>query len=202
MQNPSIAPAPDEPLTEGHYRQLALASGRAKTIRRAAGVAAFNGWVAGVFAALSAPFAFSSVAGLFVTGGLAAVAYNEFRGRKRLLRFDPSAASLLGWNQAGFLALIVVYCVWMLVTSLAGAGPLAAEIKATPELAEVLGSLDGFDELYKGVVIALYGTVIVLSALFQGLNSLYYFTRRKHVEAYIEETPRWVIELQRATTPA
>ena len=49
-----------------------------------------------------------------ITLGLSIVAYNEFRGRKRLLNFDPSAATMLGWNQLGLLAMIVVYCLWML----------------------------------------------------------------------------------------
>lgn len=176
VQNPGLVTAPDAPLTEGHYRELALANRRAKTIRTAAGVAAFNGWGTSAFAALSAPFAFSSFAGLFITVGLAVIAYNEFRGRKRLLRFDPSAASLLGWNQTALLAIIVVYCLWMLLASLAGAVPLAAELQASPELAEAIGSLDGFEALYKTLVVALYGTVMLLSAIFQGLNSLYYFT--------------------------
>ena len=63
-----------------------------------------------------------------------------------------------------------------------------------------LGSLDEFDYLYKVLVVAVYGTVIVLSAIFQGLNAFYYFTRRKHVEAYVQETPDWVLDLQRMTT--
>jgi hypothetical protein len=197
-----IGSASDGPLTQEHHRELALATERAKRIRKAARVANFNGWTVGIFAAASAPFAlFSfSVAGLFVTAGLTLVAYNEFRGRKRLLRFDPSSATLLGWNQLGLLALIVVYCLWMLFTGLTGAGPFAAEMRADPDIAAAFGSLK-FDDLYKVLVVAVYGTVIVLTATFQGLNALYYFTRRKHLEAYLQETPDWVLDLQRATSP-
>ncbi len=197
----TIAPASDGPLTQEHRRELALATERAKRIRKAARVAAFNGWMTGIFAVASAPFAPFSMAGFLVTVGLALIAYNEFQGRKRLLQFDPSASTLLGWNQVAFLTLIIVYCLWMLFTCLTGAGPFAAEIEANPEIAAVLGSLDEFDYLYKVLVVAVYGTVIVLSAVFQGLNALYYFTRRKHVEAYVQETPDWVLDLQRMTTP-
>jgi len=196
----TIAPASDGPLTEEHHRELALAAGRAKRIRRAAGVAGFNGRVTGVLAALSAPFALFSIAGFFVTLGLAVIAYNEFRGRKRLLQFDASAPALLGWNQIGLLALIVVYCLWMLCASLAGTGTLAAKMELTPELADALGSLQ-FEGLYKGLVAAVYGTVIVLSAIFQGLNAFYYFSRRKDVEVYLQESPKWVLDLQRMAPP-
>ena len=176
-----------------------MANERAKKIRKAAGVAAFNGWMTGIFAVTSAPFAPFSIAGFLVTVGLGIVAYNEFQGRKRLLLFDDSAPRLLGWNQVGFLTMIIVYCLWMIFTGLTGEGPFAAELAAKPELREVLDSIDGLDYFYKLIVLAIYGTVIVLSAIFQGWNAYYYFSRRKHVEDYVRETPEWVIDVQRAT---
>jgi len=176
-----------------------VANQRSKKIRKAAGVAAFNGWMTGIFAVASAPFAPFSIAGFLVTVGLGIVAYNEFQGRKRLLRFDDSASRLLGWNQVGFLAMIIIYCLWMMFTGLTGEGPFAAELEAKPELRQALGSLDGFDYIYKLIILAVYGTVIVLTAIFQGWNAYYYFSRRKLVEAYVRETPEWVIDVQRAT---
>jgi hypothetical protein len=192
-------PKTDEPLTSEHYQELAVARERAKKIRKAAGVAALNGWSIGIFAALSAPFALLSVSGFLVCLALTVVAYNEFRGRKGLLRFDPSAATRLGLNQLCLVGLITLYCLWMIYVGLTTSSPLLDELKAQPDVADALGSLGGFDELYKQLLIALYGGVIVMSAIFQGLNALYYFSRRKYVEAYVEETPAWVIELQRST---
>jgi hypothetical protein len=186
-------------LAAEHHHELALANERSKKIRKAAGVAAFNGWMTGIFAVTSAPFAPFSIAGFLVTVGLGIVAYNEFQGRKRLLRFDDSAPQLLGWNQVGFLTMIVVYCLWMMFAGLTSEGPFAAEIAANPELAQVLDSVDGLDAIYKLIVLAVYGSVIVLSVIFQGWNALYYFSRRKHVEDYVRETPAWVIDVQRAT---
>ncbi len=194
-----IAPASAGPLTQQHRHEVALANERAKKIRKAAGVAMFNGWATGIFAALSTPFALFSIDGFLVTVGLSVIAYNEFRGRKRLLQFDPLSPILLGWNQVGLMTLIIVYCLWMLLTSLTSADPFVAEVAANPELA---GSLNQFDHLYKDLVVTVYGTVIVLSVIFQGLNALYYFTRRKHVEAYVQETPEWVLDLQHIMTPS
>jgi hypothetical protein len=50
------------------------------------------------------------------------------------------------------------------------------------------------------ITLLLYGSVIALSALFQGLNAVYYFTRRKYVTAYLAETPEWVRELRQSAT--
>jgi len=197
----TIAPASDGPLTQEHRHELALANERAKKVRKAAGVATFNGWATGIFAALSAPFALFSIAGFLITVGLSVIAYNEFQGRKRLLRFDPSAPVLLGWNQVGLMTLIIVYCLWMLFVSCASAGPFAAQVETNPELADAAGSLNQFDQLYKGIAAIVYGTVIVLTVIFQGLNALYYFTRCKHVKAYVQETPEWVLDIQRIMTP-
>ncbi len=191
-----IAPPAAEPLTPQQRREIALAKERSKSIRRAAGLANFNGWVTAVIAALSAPFALFSIVSFLVTVGLAIVAYNEFRGRRRLLQYDPSAATLLGWNQIGLLSLITAYCLWMMFV---GLGTLTAELQAQldavqqsqPDVANPLGPTDGLETLVNYIVIAFYGTVIVLSVIFQGLNAIYYFTRRKCIDAYLQNTPEW-----------
>jgi hypothetical protein len=135
------------------------------------------------------------IVNVLATAGLAAVAYNEFRGRDRLLAFEPSGATLLGWNQLGLLAMITVYCAWMIYTSLLGPLPISADTRSALEQLDF--DLSQFRYMYA----AFYGLVIFLSVIFQGLNALYYFTRRKHVEAYVRETPQWVRDLQRATAP-
>jgi hypothetical protein len=191
--------SPSDPTTPELRHELARAWGRSKAIRKAASVAAFNGWATGILAALSAPFAPFSVVGFLMTVGLAVVAYNEFRGRKRLLEFDPASAALLGWNQIGFFALIVAYCLWMLFASI---GSFAAELQANQQWEATLGSLDEFNDLYRCIIVGFYGTVILLSAMFQGLNALYYFTRRRYVCAYLQETPAWVQEIERVTSGA
>jgi hypothetical protein len=136
---------------------------------------------------------------LAVFAGLAAVAWNEFRGRERLRQFDPAGPSILGWNQLGLLALITVYCLWAIYSNLWGSESIDAQLRANPELKAAFGSLDGLSQMVEPIVLAFYGLVIALSTLFQGGNALYYFTRRKYVETYVRETPEWVIDLQRAT---
>ena len=185
------------PLTSEHRRELARARQTSKAVRKAARIAAFNGWATAAVAALSAPFALFSLTGLLMLTGLSLVAYNELRGRRRLLRFDPRAAAILGWNQLGLLAMIVVYCLWTIHASLNGANSLSAELQAYAGSA--FGSTHEFVALARQVVVAIYGSIIALSILFQGLNALYYFTRRRHIDAYLAETPEWIRELQAAS---
>lgn len=198
------APPTDGPLDQTQARALAAAAARTKPIRTAARVASFNGWTMTLMAVLSAPFALFDPTGFVVFAGLAIVAFNEFRGRKRLLAFDPGATTMLGWNQLGLLMVVTAYCLWALYSNLLGSNTLEAQLKASPELGTAFGSLgdvEGFDGLYRQLVVALYGSVIVLSAIFQGGNAIYYFTRRKIVEDYVRETPQWVRDIQRAAGP-
>jgi|tagenome__1003787_1003787.scaffolds.fasta_scaffold20962423_1 hypothetical protein len=192
----------DNPLSVTHRRELSAARDRAKTIRKAARVAGFNGWTTAAAAAFSAMFLLfdRSPAAIAITLGLSIVAYNEFRGRKRLLNFDPSAATMLGWNQLGLLAAIVAYCLWMLSGTSAEAAKTMSQFNSASEreLLSMAGDLEG---LYKTASLALYGGAIVLSVLFQGGNALYYFTRRRHVEDFIAETPQWVRDVQGGSIP-
>jgi hypothetical protein len=80
----------------------------------------------------------------------------------------------------------------------------AKELAASPELSALnLDSdlINSGDALYKSLLVAFYGTVIVLSVIFQGATALYYATRRKHIQRYAAETPKWVRDLHRATHP-
>ena len=198
---PPAPPGPAAPLTAEHLDQLAQAKLRAKKVRKAGRVAVVNGYILAVFscgsllfAAIGAMFGELDVIGLVMGVGLALVAWNEFRGRGRLLRFELGGCRLLGWNQLGLMAMVVGYAAWMLGKALWGANPYEEAVAGEPLLA---GPLGGIGQLYKTISLAIYGGLIAGTLIFQGLNSLYYFTRRKHVQAYLRETPEWVVQLQR-----
>lgn len=193
-----LAPVTDPPLSELHHRALAAAQQRGEPVRRAAHVASFNAWTTAILAVLSAPFTLFGTAGLLIFCGLMLVAWNEFRGRRQLLEFDPAGASILGWNQLGLLALITAYCLWSIHANLWGSQSINAQLHGNRELHAAFGSLDGLAQLIQPIVLAFYGLVIALSAVFQGGTALYYFTRRKYVAKYAAETPAWVVDLERA----
>jgi hypothetical protein len=184
-------PSAANPFSADHRRELASARDRAKSIRKAARVASFNGWTTAFIAACSAPFALSDITTFAMTVVLAFVAFNEFRGRKRLLNFEPSGATLLGWNQVGLLAVIVAYSLWSLYTNTSDTSAVTAQLQSYGDLDSALGAKGTFEGLYKTITYAVYGGVIVLSILFQGGNALYYFSRRRHVEDFNAETPEW-----------
>ena len=201
MHKSKFPAAAVRPLTPAQQQEVADAHGRARKLRSAAGVARFNAWSTGLLALCSIPFAWSSVSGLLVALGLGVVAYNEVRGRRLLLDFDSRGPVLLGWNQLGLLAGIVVYCGWMLATGLSDSSPWQAELAANPELGELLGSGAELDHLYHLLVVAVYGSVILLSVLYQGWNAWYYFSRRRVLATYLQSTAEWVRDLQRLTAP-
>lgn len=184
-----------EPLTAEHYEALRDAKPRRAKIDRAIKMASFNGWSTGVFAALSVPFAFFSVSGLLICLGLGAVTYHEFKGRAMLRRLDLGAPKYLGMNQIGFGALIVVYCLWSMYTAMTGTSSFAEHIAADPALAQALGPVD---DLYKTLSLVVYGAGAVLTLIYQAVVSRYYFSRLKHLREYLEQTPQWVTEVERA----
>jgi hypothetical protein len=184
------------PLTTQHHRELAQARKSARAIKKAARVANFNGWATAVMALLSAPFALFSLSGALVFIGLSVVAYNELRGRNRLVQFERSAATFLGWNQLALLAIIVAYCVWAIQSNLNEAKAMTAELSAYSDVETVLGSPEQIEALARKIVFLFYGSVIAGSVVFQGLTALYYFSRRKHIDAYIADTPEWIRQLQ------
>jgi len=196
VDHPQVLPANPTagPLSAQHQQDLSAANQRAKKILRAAKLATFNAWTAAVFATFSLVFGLFSISGLMVGAGLAVVARNEFRGRNLLHRFDLRSTQLLGWNQVGFMILLVAYSAWCIYAAITGPNPYEAYIDKYPELASVLEPLTN---MHVTMTLGVYGAVIVLSVIFQGLNALYYFKRGKLLEAYLRHTPAWIVELQR-----
>lgn len=179
------------PLTPEQQEELRLAMERAGSFLGAAKVAAFNGWSIGFFAVVSILFGLFSLTSLLVGIGLAVVARNEFVGRGRIRSLDPSGLELLWRNQFGFMALIIAYCVWSMYRTVALPDPDMAE------LTELLG--EGTGELVESLTLTVYATVIVATAIFQGLNARYYFVRVARLRDHVRDTPPWVIDLLRST---
>ncbi len=194
---PTTPDQPTGPLNQQHYDVMREAKTKRSKIDFAIGVASFNGWSIGIFAAISAlflPLSFT-LQSLFITLGLGAVAYHEFKGRKLLRALDLRAPKLLGLNQIALGAVIVAYCAWSLIAELAGPGTYAQTIQEHPELADVLGETDGLVRL---IVVLVYGSVIALTIPYQALMAWYYLSRTKHIQTYISQTPQWVTDLERA----
>lgn len=191
--DPSVAAG--SPLTAEHVRELELARRRAKRIRRAVGVARFNGWTVGFFAVLSLLIGFFSLPSLLIGVALAVVSYHEFAGARQLRLFDERAGRRLGFNQLGLGSVLIVYAVWSIFRTLTAPSPLVGELASLGDAAELVGSIES---LTTTISLAVYGGLIVGTVIFQGGTAWYYFTRGACIRAYRRETPGWVLELDRA----
>lgn len=182
------------PLTDEQLHSVHEAKLRRQKLDQAATFAAVSGWITAVIAALAAPFAlFSWVAAVMVVG-LSLVAYHEFKGRRLLRALDRRGPRVLGFNQIALGVLVIAYSVWHIVAELRGEGRYAEAIANEPMLADTLGPIG---DLVRGVVLVVYASLIVGTVIFQGGAAWYYFSRAKHLRAYVEQTPGWVVELVR-----
>ena len=94
------------------------------------------------------------------------------------------------------MVLVIGYSLWSIHAATTGPQPYDEEIRRNPQLGSTLGSIG---RLHKTVTLAVYGSLIAGSILFQGLTAAYYFGRGKLLRAYLDQTPSWIVELQRRT---
>jgi hypothetical protein len=157
-------------------------------------VAAVSGWTLTVFAALTLLCGLFSASALLPGAGLAVLAWLELRGSRRLRLFDLSAPCRLGWNQIALATLIAACGVWGIVSAVTGASPYESQLAAGGPVAEALQPID---RLQRVLTVLFYAVVIVFSLLTQGGLSAYYFTRRRHLSAYLSNTPSWIVDMLR-----
>ena len=194
VRTPPPMPAAPGPLSAEQLDELAAANLRARKALGASKVAAFNGWAAGIMAALCLPFAIGGPSALIMAGVLACVSWNEFRGRRQVKAFDVRGPRRLGWNQVAFMIAVCLYAVWRIHGVLTGPQLYAEEMERMPQLRPTLGSIS---DLQRTITLAVYGGLLVGTIVFQGMTAAYYFTRTRHVREYLRRTPEWVVDLQR-----
>lgn len=198
VRDPDASPAP---LTEAHYRALHRAASAWRAVRKAAGVAQLSAASILVVGALGVPLAllFPSLLGFLTAGGVATVGVVEYVGARRLRRGQQSAVVLLAGNQLAFMTLIVVYCLVQLLSSTGGQTHDMLLSGQMQDSLSQLGMQQGLgQELQHWTAVAtygLYGSVIVLSVIFQGGLAYYYFSRRPHLQSYRQNTPPWIQRL-------
>jgi hypothetical protein len=174
---------------------LTEAKVRRKRIDKAIGVASFNAWSGAVMAALALPFALFSVSAALTGMVLTVFAYTEFSGRKMLRELEVRGLQVMAINQLALGAAIILYAVWQIVSSLTGGGQYAELIAQSPELGTMLRPMES---MIRKLEVGTYAVVIVGTVAMQGGTALYYWTRRKHLKEYLEQTPEWAIQIQRA----
>ena len=193
-----LPPARTDPLGEADYSLIRQAARRRRAIGGAARTALVSSVVSLLVGFVYLPLAclWPSWDGILVAAGVCVVGLVEYKGYRRMRRADPSAARFLGRNQLAFLGLILFYCVVQLVTftpEKAKAASLSPE--AWSQLEAMPDTMKDINRWMSLATYGFYGLLIVLSVLSQGGLSLYYFTRRRHLEDFHRQTPPWVRRL-------
>lgn len=118
-------------------------------------------------------------------------------GYEKMRRAETGAAGHLGWNQVALVGVITFYCLLQMASfspEEMKAAALSPEVRSLS--AALPGMMAGIDKMVETwapyAVYGFYSLLIVVSIGFQGGMALYYFSRRKYVEAFNRETPAWV----------
>lgn len=192
------------PLTETHLRLLRQVMAARQPVRNAVRTARGSAITILVIGIAGIPIAvlYPSWLGTVVVAGICTIGVLERIGATRLRAGEPAAATFLGRNQLAFLSLIVAYCLIQMLTfspaqarSALDSAELQQAWSQMPELRQQLdGLIDSFAPL---ATYGFYSLVIVVSIAAQGGLAIYYFTRRRHLEALQRSTPAWVQQLFR-----
>ena len=187
-------------LSPEQIEQITLARQRAGKLRRAIGLARFNGWSYAIAAVLTLVLGLvsTSIWGIDLGVGLVLIAIFELRGAAGLKRLDLKAPRCLALNEAAVGVLLAVYAVWQLVATLHGPNPLTAELAGNPDLAGYGGDLEPLGDSVRTMMVAAYAALLAFAILYQGAMALYFATRAAPVRTYAEQTPAWVRQLQSA----
>ena len=196
MLNPPPMPSNLSPgLSPEHRAQIVAARKLGGKLRAASAVAAVDGWTLGVFAGLTILFSLTTPVALALGAGMLAVSYFELRGARDLKRLDPRSPGLLTLNQFALGAMLFIYGAINLWLSLHEAHPMASIAGQSPELESLLLPYEG---MVRNISALLYASVMVVAVIEPGLMALYYHRRKKILQAYLQTTPQWILELQRA----
>jgi hypothetical protein len=195
MPAPPLIDAGAPQLSDEHLRQITAARLASRKIRRAIGVAKGDGWTLAIFAAFSLLFSIGNWSGMLMGVCLGAIAWVELYGAGRLRRLEPQATRILGFNQVALSSLLVLYACCQIYAELTGHGQYAALVGTDPQLSD---ALQPFQQLTNLISMTFYCALIVIAVFAQGGLALYYFTRAKLLRAYIEQTPQWIVAMQKA----
>ena len=195
---PASATAASEnpsPLTQEQHAALRKAAAAHRVIRRAANTAYFSAGTTFVIAILAVPFLL--VARDWV-GGIAAVlvvgvGVVEYLGHRKFKRADRSACAMLAINQVSLLIIIGLYCAARIFTFLFSDTGIVIPPDAQKSLNDAGVNLDlaGIEKLLLVLIVVIYSAFFVISVFFVGGLALYYWTRRKAIDAYHSSTPGW-----------
>jgi hypothetical protein len=208
MSSPSGPPLQPLPYAQGaqvappqispeHLLQLQNAKRGMRKIRRAISTATFDGWTLAAFGVVTFIFGMGDVVAVALGAGLMAIGVIELYAARRLKRLEPPAVGVLVWNQIALGSVLMIYAIWRVFDVLHNPAnsAFAAEAAAAGLNAGDLKGLAGLDQ---SITLLVYYSLMAVAVFGQGGLALFYFTRRKHLQAYLAETPTWITQMQKA----
>jgi hypothetical protein len=203
------------PLSEEQLEQVAVARERVQSVKGAVSLARFNFWCYAIAAALSAPLVYFYPSNIVAVICLVWVAAVERRGGRLLQQLQPRGGLVLIYNQLTLLVLIAAYCIWKIVEAQSGPTPFDEMLSPDSTVAQLLGTagLSGglentgtlgdvgeLNQMFRTGMTLFYIVIIVVTALFLGGFSLYYFRRYRQLQDFMVQTPDWVRAVLRAAS--
>jgi hypothetical protein len=177
--------------TPMHLQQVAAAKVTGSKIRQAVLMARLSAWTTLLFGIGTLLTSVTSLGGLMVGMGMVIVALIEFKSGTAMKCLDIIAPKRLATNQIAFGCLLLSYaamCLWSGQTS-------PSLLTDDPQLSAMLAPIRDLEAtIHKAVYLAM----MIAAVVGPGLLALYYRSRKKHIELYLKQTPKWIIELQRA----
>lgn len=173
-------------------RAVAEARRRLRPVSRAAVVSTISGWTLAVFAAIALISGLFDLPSLLLGLGMSVSAWVELRGSRGLRTFDLAAPRRLAWNQVAVAAIVIAYAAWGIGIALFGPGPYDDQMRGGGAVAE---AFEPFDRMTRSLTAAFYGLVIVLTLGVQAGSTLYHFTRRGHLAAFLRDTDPSIVEM-------
>ena len=188
---PYASPVPPS-LSPEQMAQLQVTRKNFAKVRRATTMALVDGWTTAIFGGLTTLLSLGSVPALVLGLGMVIIGYLQLRSTARLKRLDAGSLKQMAVHQIALGILLCAYGAYSLWQVKHNPPFIAARMVSDPEMAEIV------ENLAQQLFVSLYVSLMVVALAGGGLMALYYYTRRKYVHAYRDQTPRWITDLQQA----
>lgn len=186
-----------QPLAATDFDEIRLGARRAKSIEKVVRYANFSGWTTLLAGGLSLPFSLGNPPMMLFALVIAGIGTRELTLRRSLKVLDVKAPAKLAINQLMLGGALIVYAVFMLVstpeqTMIESAMEADPMIQSTPELAGMMDELVVFERMATALI---YVAMIFIAVIFQGSTALYYFLKGSKLRKMRQQTPNWVLEV-------
>jgi uncharacterized membrane protein HdeD (DUF308 family) len=185
-------------LTPENLRELESARFALRKIRRAVSAARFEGYTIAICGGLSllGGIGSISISDMFVGTVLLVIGIIEIIGAGKLRSLDPKAAKMLVLNQLILAGLILLYALWNLTAE--ATHPTSDLPDLSPSEAQAVSQYSSpLSGLTHEIMLLLYASLI-LAAIVEAGMAAYYHSRGEQLRKYLETTPAWIVDMQKA----